>query len=210
MGPLERRVRGSNLCPARALSSTNATDLRTLSAKRAFSWVRSAWSSAVTRRTFRCYSPRVADVFSKKKRSQVMAAIRSRGNRDTEVKLVAILRAANITGWRRHLPLPGCPDFVFKRERVAVFVDGCFWHRCPKHGRQPETNPDYWAKKLARNKSRDSAVSRMLRKDGWTVVRLWEHHLSAPVAAGARIKRALGVNRRSRPQTRIGRTQSTK
>jgi len=79
----------------------------------------------------------MADVFSKTKRSAVMAAIRSRGNKDTEMKLAAITRTHGITGWRRHLPLPGRPDFAFRKERVAVFVDGCFWHGCPLHGHKP-------------------------------------------------------------------------
>src|SRR6266704_3667265 len=96
----------------------------------------------------------MADVFSKKKRSQVMAAIRSRGNIDTELKLASIFRAHRIKGWRRHQRLPGSPDFVFRRERVAVFVDGCFWHGCPKHGRTPDSNRGYWLPKLKRNKQR--------------------------------------------------------
>ncbi len=77
----------------------------------------------------------MADVFSKSKRSKVMAAIRSKGNKDTELRLAFILRAYGIKGWRRHYPLPGKPDFVFPKQRLAVFVDGCFWHSCPKHGR---------------------------------------------------------------------------
>ena len=74
----------------------------------------------------------MTDVFSKKKRSQVMAAIRSKGNKTTELRLASILRAHGISGWRRHQPLFGKPDFVFRRERLAVFVDGCFWHGCPQ------------------------------------------------------------------------------
>jgi DNA mismatch endonuclease, patch repair protein len=135
------------------------------------------------------------DVFTKEKRSQVMAAIRSRGNKDTELKLASILRAARITGWRRHQPLPGKPDFVFRRERVALFVDGCFWHGCPKHGRQPGTNTAYWARKLSRNKARDRSVSRTLCQAGWLVIRLWEHQLSDPVAVAAKISRALAKKR---------------
>src|SRR5437660_605352 len=69
--------------------------------------------------------PAMADVFSKKKRSQVMGAIRDRGNKDTEIRLIQILRARGITGWRRLSTLSGRPDFVFPRRRVAVFVDGC-------------------------------------------------------------------------------------
>jgi len=135
------------------------------------------------------------DVFNRAKRSQVMAAIRSFGNKDTELKLASILRAARITGWRRHQALPGKPDFVFRRDRVALFVDGCFWHGCPKHGRQPKTNTAYWTQKLSRNTARDQSVSRTLRQSGWTVIRLWEHHLSAPVAVAAKISRTLAKKR---------------
>ena len=78
----------------------------------------------------------MADVFTKKKRSAVMAAIRSHGNKDTELKLISIFRGHGIKGWRRHQPLPGKPDFVFRRERLAVFVDGCFWHGHPESAKR--------------------------------------------------------------------------
>jgi DNA mismatch endonuclease (patch repair protein) len=136
----------------------------------------------------------MADVFSKAKRSKVMAAIRSRGNKDTELKLASILRAAGITGWRRHRALPGRPDFVFLSRRIAVFVDGCFWHGCPKHGREPGSNTKYWREKLARNKSRDRRVSRELNKAGWTVVRFWEHHLSAVPTVVTKLGRVFDAN----------------
>lgn len=67
------------------------------------------------------------------------------------------------------------PDLVFTRSRVAVFVDGCFWHRCPEHGDEPKTNSDYWGPKLDANVARDRKVDRALRKAGWKVVRAWEH-----------------------------------
>ena len=120
-----------------------------------------------------------------------MAAIRSSGNKDTELKLVAILRAAHITGWRRRQPLPGRPDFIFRSARLAIFVDGCFWHGCPKHGRKPHSNREYWLPKLRRNRERDTAVKRALRSAGWTVIRLWEHDLATPTRCAARIIRAL-------------------
>lgn len=131
------------------------------------------------------------DVFTRAKRSQVMAAIRSRGNKDTEFKLAAIMRAAGITGWRRHQPVVGRPDFVFRRARLAIFVDGCFWHCCPKHGRNPGSNREYWLPKLRRNRDRDTAVSRYLAHTGWTVIRFWEHQLSNPAAVSRRISRTL-------------------
>jgi len=85
------------------------------------------------------YTRPVADVFTKKKRSEVMAAIRSTGNRATELRLAAIFREHGITGWSRHQPLPGKPDFIFRRERLAIFVDGCFWHGCRWHCRMPKS-----------------------------------------------------------------------
>lgn len=133
----------------------------------------------------------MADVFSKRKRSSVMAAIRSKGNKDTELRLAAIFRAAEIKGWRRHASLPGRPDFVFPRYRLAVFVDGCFWHGCPKHGRNPSSNRHYWLPKLQRNRERDNQVKRTLTKQGWIVLRLWEHDLTHPSRAVARVSLAL-------------------
>jgi DNA mismatch endonuclease Vsr len=85
-----------------------------------------------------------------------MAAIRSRGNKDTELKLAAILRASRVTGWRRHYPLPGRPDFIFRRARLAIFVDGCFWHACPKHGHKPGSNRAYWLPKLRHNQQQNT------------------------------------------------------
>lgn len=67
------------------------------------------------------------------------------------------------------------PDIVFPKRRVAVFVDGCFWHSCPEHGQTPKTNATYWVAKLNRNKARDLADSHALQRDGWKVVRVWEH-----------------------------------
>jgi DNA mismatch endonuclease, patch repair protein len=117
------------------------------------------------------------DVFTKAKRSQVMAGIRSKGNRTTELKLAAMLRAAGVTGWRRHQALPGSPDFVFRRQRLAIFVDGCFWHGCRWHCRMPKSRGGYWNPKIERNKARDKAVRRRLRQRGWRTLRIWEHSL---------------------------------
>jgi DNA mismatch endonuclease, patch repair protein len=103
------------------------------------------------------------DVFSKKKRSQIMAAIKSKGNKNTELKLVSIFRAGGITGWRRN-ELSGKPDFVFYPERVLVFVDGCFWHGCKRHCRMPTDNRPYWADKIAKNVARDRETTRHLKK----------------------------------------------
>lgn len=127
------------------------------------------------------------DVFSKAKRSEVMSRIRSHGNKDTELRLMAVFRAQGITGWRRQMALTFAvagargkvrPDFVFRRERLAVFVDGCFWHGCAEHFRRPKSRRKFWDAKIARNMARDAAVTAGLRKAGWRVLRLWEHELA--------------------------------
>ncbi|MCH0567407.1 very short patch repair endonuclease [Streptomyces sp. MUM 2J] len=131
-------------------------------------------------------------------RSRNMAAIK---RRDTgpERAIRTLLHAAG----RRYrvdlrLDLPGGrprPDIAFTRARVAVFIDGCFWHCCPQHGRRPQVNADYWALKLERNVARDRAADEALLSAGWAVVRIWEHE--APDEAVARIASALDARRGS-------------
>ncbi len=133
------------------------------------------------------------DVFSKQKRSAVMSRIRGKGNKDTEVALARLFRAHSITGWRRHYTITGRPDFAFPKHKLAVFVDGCFWHGCPKHGVQPKGNKEFWLTKLEANKARDRKVNRLLRANGWRVLRIWEHDLakSRQVSAVRRVLRVL-------------------
>jgi len=107
-----------------------------------------------------------------------MAAIRGRGNKDTEVALATLFRRNKITGWRRNKKIFGKPDFVFQKLKLVVFVDGCFWHGCPKHGTQPKGNRTYWKNKFTRNKARDRLVTRTLRAQDWRVLRIWEHELA--------------------------------
>jgi DNA mismatch endonuclease (patch repair protein) len=133
------------------------------------------------------------DIFSKAKRSQVMARIRSRGNKDTELVLIRILRFYKITGWRRHHDVFGRPDFIFPKHKLAVFVDGCFWHSCPKHGTKPKNNGLFWRKKFTANQTRDSIVNKTLRRNGWQVLRIWEHELRHVNRVGRKITARLGV-----------------
>jgi DNA mismatch endonuclease Vsr len=91
------------------------------------------------------------DVFTKRKRSEVMSRIRGKGNKDTELALAKLFRASHISGWRRNQRLIGKPDFVFPKQRVAVFVDGCFWHGCPKH-----SSPARWLRKSSMAAEGDS------------------------------------------------------
>lgn len=118
------------------------------------------------------------DIFTKRKRSEVMSRVCGKGNRGTELRLMQIFRAHEITGWRRGSELPGRPDFVLPKLKLAVFVDGCFWHGCPKHVTWPKTRAAFWQAKITRNKERDKEVGRALRKLGWKVARIWEHELS--------------------------------
>jgi DNA mismatch endonuclease (patch repair protein) len=120
----------------------------------------------------------MSDVFSTKKRSDVMSRIRGSGNRGTELRLIRIFRTHRITGWRRTRPLFGKPDFVFPLLRLAVFVDGCFWHGCPLHATQPKQNARFWREKIARNRTRDRLVGRTLQAKGWRVLRIWDHELA--------------------------------
>lgn len=125
-----------------------------------------------------------------------MAAIVSTGNRATELRLINILRANHITGWRRHQTLAGRPDFAFPRQRLAVFVDGCFWHGCRWHCRMPKSRQRYWEPKIARNKARDKAIKCILHSAGWSVYRIWEHSLNEPsrvaIKLSLRLKNATG------------------
>lgn len=142
----------------------------------------------------------MADVFSREKRSAIMAAIKGRGTLSTEVAVRRLLRRQGITGWRSHLEsIPGRPDFAFRKERIAVFVDGCFWHGCRTctRNRRPATNAVFWSQKIDGNMRRDRRANRALRLRGWTVLRIWEHsvekhservarRLSAAVGNGGR------------------------
>jgi DNA mismatch endonuclease (patch repair protein) len=120
----------------------------------------------------------MTDVFTKKKRSQVMACIAGRGNRSTEWRLRARLISAGVSGWRVNAKdIVGKPDFAFDSAKVAVLVDGCFWHGCRHCRNIPATNREFWSKKIAANRKRDRQVSRTLRRSGWTVLRFWEHEL---------------------------------
>jgi len=120
-----------------------------------------------------------------------MSLIRSRGNKATELRLIENFREHGITGWRRNQKLVGKPDFTFRRERVVVFVDGCFWHGCPKCYQRPKSNRKFWDEKIAANRKRDRLVNRELRKLGWHVVRLWQHQLAKPARVAGIVKRAL-------------------
>jgi DNA mismatch endonuclease (patch repair protein) len=121
------------------------------------------------------------DVFSKAKRSEVMSRIRGRGNRSTERRMAAMLRAKGISGWRMHRKdVPGIPDFFFEDLGIALFIDGCFWHACPKCSTMPSQNRDFWSQKLTKNVARDKRVRRLLNRTGIKVIRLPVRAVQAP------------------------------
>ena|SRR5581483_4915385 len=134
----------------------------------------------------------MSDIFSKVKRSEVMSRIRGLKNKSTELALIRIFRIYRITGWRRHYAVFGKPDFTFPQQRLAVFVDGCFWHFCRIHAKLPENNRDFWHRKLRANMARDRLVNRTLKKNGWKITRIWEHEL-AQKTGGSRIQKILAL-----------------
>ncbi len=132
------------------------------------------------------------DVFSKRKRSEVMSRIRGRGNKSTERRMAALLRANHIAGWKLHPPqIIGKPDIYFPRVRIAIFVDGCFWHACRTCFRMPAQNHPFWAKKIAGNATRDRQINRQLKGNGIKVIRLWEHDLEKMTSRVSRVLEAL-------------------
>ncbi len=114
------------------------------------------------------------DVFTVAKRSQIMSKVRSTGNASTELKLIAEFKERKIVGWRRKSKIFGHPDFIFPKLRVAVFVDGCFWHGHDCRNTKPKDNADYWRAKIERNQRRDQAATERLTALGYRVVRIWE------------------------------------
>lgn len=121
------------------------------------------------------------DILSPEQRSRCMSSIRGKDTKP-ELMLRKALWAVGLR-YRLRYKLPGRPDIVFPRYRVAIFVDGCFWHKCPVHFHAPEQNEKFWADKIARNVQRDQAVDRKLRELGWHVVRFWEHEVMDGIEA---------------------------
>jgi DNA mismatch endonuclease (patch repair protein) len=122
-----------------------------------------------------------------------MSRIRGKGNQKTEIRLAMLLRKAGIRGWRRHLPIPGRPDFSFRKKKVAVFVDGCFWHGCPRCFRLPKQNRAFWKAKIEGNRKRDLSVNGRLRRLGWKVIRIRQCQLKYSDRVLSRIRKGVGL-----------------
>lgn len=119
----------------------------------------------------------MSDIFTSEKRSEVMRAVKSKNTKTTEIKMISIFKELGIKGWRRTYPLIGKPDFVFPKQRIVVFVDGCFWHGHDCRNVTPSANADFWNEKRAYNKKHDEIVTETLRNKNWTVIRVWECEL---------------------------------
>lgn len=117
----------------------------------------------------------MSDVFTKEKRSEVMSKIRSKDT-TIEMKLRRNLWKKGYR-YRVHYKTIGSPDIAFPKEKIAIFVDGCFWHKCPICYRKPKSNKDYWIPKIKKNCERDKKNTKYLEKKGWMVIRIWEHEI---------------------------------
>ncbi len=133
----------------------------------------------------------MVDVLTPTQRKYCMSRIRGKDTKP-EIVLRKLLWSA---GYRYRLKsrLPGKPDIVFPRHKLAVFIDGCFWHGCPKHAVMPKTNRTFWREKLTRNMQRDREVNVRIREMGWRVVRVWEHEIRvSPIRCSKKIFTWLG------------------
>ena len=137
----------------------------------------------------------MADVHSKKQRSYNMSRIRSK-NTKPEIKFRKLLYEAGLRGYRLNSKLKGRPDIILTRCRLAIFIDGCFWHKCPRHCRFPSSNVNYWTKKINGNVRRDRNVEKELKKRKWIVIRFWEHDLKGGRSLSlklTRLKKAIQI-----------------
>ena len=106
-----------------------------------------------------------------------MSQIKSRDTKP-EISLRKIFRKERLKGYRTHpKKVIGKPDIIFSKSKIAIFIDGCQWHKCQRHYVEPKTNTSFWLKKIDGNVKRDKFINKILKKDGWNVIRIWEHDL---------------------------------
>lgn len=133
---------------------------------------------------------RFTDVLTTEQRSHCMSSIRGK-NTKPELVLRKALWAAGLQ-YRLKNRLPGRPDIIFPGMKIAIFVDGCFWHKCPEHFQAPAQNARFWADKIARNVERDQEANLQLEAEGWRVIRLWEHEVrDSPGSCVSRIRKLI-------------------
>ena len=118
----------------------------------------------------------MSDVLTQEQRKYNMSRIKGK-NTGPEVKLRKMLFAKGIRGYRIHYDLLGKPDIVFVKKKIVIFIDGCFWHKCPVCFQEPETRKEFWMKKIQSNVERDIRVNELLQIEGWKILRFWEHDM---------------------------------
>jgi DNA mismatch endonuclease (patch repair protein) len=130
----------------------------------------------------------MADNLNPEDRRKTMQAVKGKGTR-LERRLFAMLAGMRVKGWKKNASdIEGKPDVVFSHEKLAIFIDGCFWHGCPVCNRKlPETNHEYWVRKINRNVELAKIHNQKLADDGWIIIRVWEHEIRDK-AAMQRIK----------------------
>jgi DNA mismatch endonuclease (patch repair protein) len=116
-----------------------------------------------------------SDVLTPKQRSYCMSKIRGK-NTGPEIILRKALWANGVR-YRLNYKIPGKPDIILVKSKIAIFVDGCFWHGCPLHSNLPRTNRKFWKEKILKNKKRDQEINKTLSGIGWLVIRIWEHEI---------------------------------
>jgi DNA mismatch endonuclease (patch repair protein) len=135
----------------------------------------------------------MVDVLTQEQRKYNMSQIRGK-NTVPEVKLRKLLWLQGLRGYRIHYNLPGKPDIVFTKKKIAIFVDGCFWHKCPVCFQEPETRKEFWMKKIQSNVDHDKKVNAQLKELGWMVMRFWEHEVrEKPDPVIKKIKKKMSV-----------------
>ena len=122
-------------------------------------------------------SEKMSDIYDKEKRSEIMSVIRSKKNKSTEIKLISVFNLYGIKGWRRNYKVVGHPDFVFLKQRIAIFVDGCFWHGHDCRNTTPKNNAEFWRKKQEHNIAHDQRINMLFQNRGWIVIRILECEL---------------------------------
>jgi DNA mismatch endonuclease (patch repair protein) len=118
----------------------------------------------------------MTDVLTPAQRKYNMSRIRGK-NTEPEIILRKILFSNGVRGYRIHYDIPGKPDIVFTKKKIAIFIDGCFWHKCPVCFQEPETRKKFWMNKISSNVERDEKVNLQLQNEGWRVIRIWEHEI---------------------------------
>lgn len=135
-------------------------------------------------------SPPNSDKLTQRERSNLMAKVRSTGNRSTEIAVEKTLQNHGIAGWQKHPKIFGTPDFFFPKARLAIFVNGCFWHGCERCKRNsPKNRRSFWLAKIQQNRRRDARVLRQLRRSGFRTLTIWEHSLTTDGWLGRLLRR---------------------